>query len=242
MVEEPHSHDFEEFLIFLGGNPANPKDFNAEIEISLGEAGETHVINTAAVVCIPKGLAHGPLNFKRIDKTILFAVIYLSPEYRRQPASINPSSHSNRSKPVYGKYILREPKGDPRPLKTEEWGVSISDKILADTGKFNCNFNFLSILGPHMLPDPPHKHDCDEFLFLIPADYEKWPELGGEVEIALGEEWERQSITTAAVVCIPEGVQHCPVYMKSVDRPFYWGHMLPASSYDSSAYIPDNPV
>ena len=140
----------------------------------------------------------------------------------------------------YGKYILREPKGDPRPLETEEWGVGISSKIIGDVGKFNCNFNFLAILGPHMLPDPPHDHDCDEFLFLIPASYENWPELGGEVELALGEGWEKQTITTAAVVCLPRGLMHCPVYMKSVDRPFYWGHMLPTSTYISSKYTRDS--
>jgi hypothetical protein len=30
-------------------------------------------------------------------------------------------------------------------------------------------------------------------------------------------------------------VQHCPVYMKRVDKPFYFGHCLLASKYGSSA-------
>lgn len=240
LVEEPHSHDFEEYLIFLGNKPGDPKDFDAEIEISLGEEGETHIIDTTSVVYLPKGLVHGPLNVKRIGKTILFSVIYLSPEYVRKPAFITSSSESNQGESKYGKYILREPKGDPRPLDTEEWGVGISEKIIGDVGKFNCNFNFLAILGPHMMPDPPHNHDCDEFLFLIPASYENWPELGGEVEIALGEGWEKQTITTAAVICLPKGLMHCPAYMKKVGKPFYFGHMLPLSYYTSSKYTGDH--
>ncbi len=87
MVEEPHSHDFDEFLVFLGSNPADSKDFGAEIELSLGEDGETHIINTASVICVPKGLIHGPLNFKKIGKTILFCMIYLAPEHVSKPVS-----------------------------------------------------------------------------------------------------------------------------------------------------------
>ena len=235
LMEEPHSHDFEEFLIFLGNKPGDSKDFDAEIEISLGEEGEIHIINTASVICLPRGLVHGPLKVKRTGKPILFAGIYLSPEYIEKPATIK-SSVQSRGKSKYGKYVLKEPQGEPRPLNTEAWGVGINEKILGDTLKFNCNFNFFAMLGSHVLPDPPHDHGCDEFLFLIPASYENWPELGGEVEIGLGDDWEKQTITTAAVICLPKGLMHCPVYMKKVDKPFYWGHVLPASSYASSKH------
>jgi len=236
LMEEPHSHDFEEFLIFLGNKPGEPKVFNAEIEISLGEEGETHTINTASIVCIPPGLVHGPVKVKSVAQSILFAVIYLSPEYTKKPASIKSSSQSGQGKEKYSKYILREPKGEPRPLDTEEWGVGFSEKIIGSDMKFGCNFHFLSILGSHMLPDPPHNHECDEFLFLIPASYENWPELGGEMELALGDDWGKLTISTAAIICLPKHLKHCPAYMKSVDKPFYWGHLLPVPYYVSSEY------
>ncbi len=254
MVEEPHSHDFDEFLVFLGSNPADPKDFGAEIELSLGEDGETHIINTASVVCIPEGLIHCPLKFKKIGKTILFCNIYLAPDYMRKPVSSEPLPLAEKRADIkadkgkftetadskYGKYILREPKGGgPRKLNTEEWGVSINEDLTSEIGKFNCNFNFLAMLGSHVLPDPPHKHNCDEILFLIPSGPENAPDLGGEVEIAIGEEWEKQTITTAALICLPKEVLHCPVYMKRVDKPFYWGHILLAPSYGSSALDPE---
>jgi hypothetical protein len=84
MAEEPHEHDFEQFLFFLGGNPANLEDFGAEIELTLGREKEKHTINTASVVRIPPGLYHGPFNFKRIDKPIIFMNVYLAPEYIRK--------------------------------------------------------------------------------------------------------------------------------------------------------------
>jgi hypothetical protein len=136
----------------------------------------------------------------------------------------------------YGKYILREPKREePEKKKPQVTGITLTEELSAGIKKFDCNFNFMGILAPHVLADPPHKHDCDELLFFIPGDPETAPDLGGEAEIAIGEEWEKQVINTAAIVCLPKGVQHCPVYMKRVDKPFYFGHCLLASKYGSSA-------
>ncbi len=239
MDEKPHSHDFEEWMIFLGGNASEPHDFGAEFEISLGEEGEKHTVDKASVVFIPKGFTHSAVTFTKVDKPIVYASIYLAPEYISKPATMkSPASGGTK----YAKYVLREPVGDPRPLPTEKWGVHISEKTCGGVGEYNANFNFLSILGGHMLPDPPHDHTCDEMLFLVPASFDTWPALGGDVEIGLGKEWEPQPINTAAVVCIPKGVQHCPVFMKRVTTPFYWGHMIPVSSYQSSEFDPDAKV
>ncbi len=86
LSEEPHSHDFEEFLCFIGCNPAEPKELGAEIELSMGEEQEKHIIDVPTIVCIPKGVVHSPVNFKKIDKPILFCNICLSPEYEKKPA------------------------------------------------------------------------------------------------------------------------------------------------------------
>ena len=77
-----HSHEFDEFLVFLSCNPANELDFVAEIELLLGAEGEPHVIVSPSIVCIPQGLVHGPLTFKSVGKPVLFSHIYLAPDYR----------------------------------------------------------------------------------------------------------------------------------------------------------------
>jgi len=137
----------------------------------------------------------------------------------------------------YEKYILRDPKGAVPPTRrtTTSQGVSLHEELVSEIGGFDFSFNFVGILAPHVLADPPHKHNCDELLFFIPTDPENAPDLGGEVEVALGEEWEKHTITTSAIICLPKGVQHAPIYVKKVDRPFYFGHMLLASKYGSSA-------
>jgi hypothetical protein len=231
LIEEPHSHDFEEFLIIQGNNPANPRDFDAEIELTLGEEGEKHIITGTTLICLPKGLVHGPVKFTRVGKPVVLVVYCMAPEYRRNPAKITKSIQPT-GETKYGKYVIREPRGkDPSTTPKQVWGVSINDKIMANIGKMECNSNCMGITGAQMLADPPHNHTIDEILFLIPADYKDWPDLGGEMDIAIGEEWERQTINTAAVICLPKGTYHCPVYMRKVDKPFYWGHIVPEYSY-----------
>jgi len=84
MIKEAHKHDYDQFLFFMGGNPQDVKDFGAEVELSLGEEGEKQIINSPSVVHIPKGLLHGPLKFKRVDRPIEFLDVFLAPTYIRK--------------------------------------------------------------------------------------------------------------------------------------------------------------
>ncbi len=80
LEREPHFHREEEYLIFLGADLFHPFDFQAEIELWLGEyvdKMERYVITRPAVVRIPSSYWHCPLDFKRIDKPILFQAAYL---------------------------------------------------------------------------------------------------------------------------------------------------------------------
>ena len=137
---------------------------------------------------------------------------------------------------TYGKYVLTEPKIKMiERKKASNATFGLGEELMDGIKKFQTNFNFVAILGPHVLADPPHNHDCDELLFFISTDPENPTDLGGEVEIALGDEWEKHVITTSAIICLPRGMHHCPVYVRKVDRPFYFGHLLMAPSYGSSA-------
>ena len=84
MAPEPHSHDFDQFLHFYGGNSLDIKDFDAEVEFTIGEEGEKHIITETTVVHIPKGLLHCPLEFKRVDKPILFVHCTLASKYVKE--------------------------------------------------------------------------------------------------------------------------------------------------------------
>ena len=81
LVKEPHSHDFEQFFFFCNADFANYKEFDAEVELSLGEEGEKHIIDCPTAVHVPIAMIHGPLNFPRVDKPIIFIDTLISAQY-----------------------------------------------------------------------------------------------------------------------------------------------------------------
>jgi hypothetical protein len=81
LVKEPHSHDFEQFYFFFGADLANIKEFKAEVEFSLGEEGEKHIINVPTTVHVPGGIVHGPMDFRKVDRPIIFIDALLSAQY-----------------------------------------------------------------------------------------------------------------------------------------------------------------
>ena len=83
MNPNPHAHDFDQLLCFFGGNPLNFFQFGAEIEFTLGEEGEKHLIDTTSIVYIPKGLMHCPLVFKTVHQPVILLDIAFAPEYTR---------------------------------------------------------------------------------------------------------------------------------------------------------------
>ncbi|MEM2425067.1 MAG: hypothetical protein QXU81_08320 [Candidatus Bathyarchaeia archaeon] len=84
MEEKTHVHlDADELLFFLGGNPQNFFEFDAEIEFYMGKEKEKHLIDTPAIVFIPSGLPHNPLIYKRVSKPLIFCHLLLAPKYFR---------------------------------------------------------------------------------------------------------------------------------------------------------------
>jgi|WetSurMetagenome_2_1015567.scaffolds.fasta_scaffold162224_3 hypothetical protein len=88
MVAEPHTHDFDQYLFIVGGDPTNVyESFDAELEIGL--EGVLTSIQYPACIHIPKGTVHGPYNIKRVTKPIMFFDITISamPSIRPLPAA-----------------------------------------------------------------------------------------------------------------------------------------------------------
>ena len=84
MPDQPHSHPFDEFLLFIGSDPKNLRKLGGVVEIGLGDEWERHTIDTTTVVYLPSGLPHAPVNVKKVDKPFLFGHIMLSPKYAKK--------------------------------------------------------------------------------------------------------------------------------------------------------------
>ena len=72
-----HTHNFQEFLAWYGGNPDYPEDFGAEVVFYMGEELEKHVFTRPTIVSLHEGLAHCPLEVTRVDRPIIQIEIML---------------------------------------------------------------------------------------------------------------------------------------------------------------------
>jgi hypothetical protein len=86
MVTEPHTHDFNQYLFFVGGDPTDVyKSFDGELEFGL--EGVIQSITYPVCIYVPKGTLHGPYIFKKVNKPMMFmdVVISATPSVRPPP-------------------------------------------------------------------------------------------------------------------------------------------------------------
>jgi hypothetical protein len=77
-----HVHAGDEYLCFLAGNvPDCFSNFDAEIDMHFGKEQEKYVITEPTIVHIPKGTWHCPLEFRKVNKPLLFVMLLLTPEF-----------------------------------------------------------------------------------------------------------------------------------------------------------------
>ena len=79
-IPAPHVHDFDEVFFWIGTNPKDPDDLGGEVEFCMGKGDEMEKIpiNTTALIYIPKGIAHTPIIYKKVDRPILCLTITLN--------------------------------------------------------------------------------------------------------------------------------------------------------------------
>ena len=85
MESKPHSHDYDAFMCFIGGNVMDYSEFDAEVELCLGDELEKQIIKETSVVYVPAGLSHCPLIYRNVKKPIIFLHIFPESEYDRKP-------------------------------------------------------------------------------------------------------------------------------------------------------------
>ncbi len=74
-----HVHDYDEVLMWMGSDPANPHDLGGEISIDL--EGENYRVTTTGSLYIPAGMRHCPLDFIRVDRPFQFIAMSMGGSY-----------------------------------------------------------------------------------------------------------------------------------------------------------------
>ena len=82
LSREPHVHDHDEVVYFIGSDPKNP-ELGAEVNFKIGPKGdeEDHVFSVPTAVVIPKGVWHCPMETLKCDRPFLCMAVALTTRY-----------------------------------------------------------------------------------------------------------------------------------------------------------------
>ena len=80
---EPHVHDHDEVIYFLGSDPEDIGDLGAEVNFKIGPKGEEedHIFSTATAVVIPRGVWHCPMFTLKFERPFLCMAVSLTGKY-----------------------------------------------------------------------------------------------------------------------------------------------------------------
>jgi len=94
LAEYPHfHHSVEEYYMFSGADLTKFFDFDAEIEVWMGEDPEKMekiVITQPTLLRIPPNMWHGPINYKRVNKPVAFSSVYFDGELSKITRRVGP--------------------------------------------------------------------------------------------------------------------------------------------------------
>lgn len=83
----------------------------------------------------------------------------------------------------------------------------------------------------------PHCHIYDEYLLFLSLDPDNMADLGGEVELWMGDE--KHMITQSTAVFVPKGMWHTPLIFRRVDRPYLFCAISFTTKYSHFNYSED---
>ena len=133
----------------------------------------------------------------------------------------------------YAKYIITK----PRDKDLEDWkklgddrkvNVYVDGDVVEGGYYFQGTWRYKASETPY--PDKMHSHDYDEYLGFIGTNPNDPLDLGGEIDLYLGDQLHR--ITKTCMVFVPAGVDHCPVYFRRVDYPIWFLATAPMKTYE----------
>ena len=211
-----HTHDVDEILGFFSSDFKNPYDLGGEIELWLGD--EKQIITKSAMVFIPAGMKHCPLNLNRIDRPVFHFSVVTGGKY-----IIKDTKETKVPESKYSKYVVTELKEPEERKRIAPAYNRYAKRILwmdedVVPGAFNMNASWY-LKAAMTIDDVPHTHDSDEIIGFFSNDASRPYDLGGEIEIWL--EDEKQIITRSCMIFVPAGMVHCPLILRRVDRPIF---------------------
>ena len=92
---DPHIHEGDEFLVYVGLDARNPNQLGAQIDLHMGKEEEVYTITSPCVVVCPALYTHAPIITQKVDKPYVFFLIR-----RDTGAFYSPDKKAPAKKPV----------------------------------------------------------------------------------------------------------------------------------------------
>ena len=205
-------HYSDEVLFFIGGDPNDPENLNAKIEMYI--ENDILTLTKTCAVFVPGGVAHGKIEVTNLTNPIFHYTCHLNTskyEAMAAEAKADPGTYEKnwveKYAPVDGK-LPEAPEGflklllflDDKRLKGAPYAEAVWFRTTNDSGP------------------APHSHtDFDEFIGFVGSDPEHPEKLNGEINFYV--EDEVISVTKSCLIYIPRGLRHSPIYVPKLDRP-----------------------
>jgi hypothetical protein len=121
------------------------------------------------------------------------------------------------AEPLYDKYFIRGPKPGETNEFQKRYTAMLDDDVIKGSTFFNCTFMQPKYsTGIHS----PHTHPYPEILFFHGTDPDNPSELGWELDLYIGPEFERHTVTRTSLIYIPPRFIHCPIISR-MKRPAF---------------------
>lgn len=218
-----HTHDYDEIVMHIGGDPYHPEDLGGEIEYHIG--GQRLTFSTTTALYIPKGVKHGTVTWKRVDKPHLEMAIVLggantgegwSSGTIRKPEKGLPGKEGATD---YEKFLVRDPlyQEERKTIKDGRGPVTvyICNDLIPEVNMYIDYVWILDVPPPHIFEHVHEKYD--EIVLHIGGDPDNPEDLGSEIDYYVGGQLLTFDTTTA--IYVPKGLKHGPLNWKRVDKP-----------------------
>jgi len=247
-------HPYDELLVFVGYRDGDILRLGAEVSIELGEEREEHFFDKPSVVLIPKGLPHGPVRVNKLSNPIAHYTIGLAPEYRAETLPERPKTKGSRHSHLIKRMLTSvdstlEGSGAAFAQVTDSNGVmhpaergvgpGNGDQVVWLYGRdlegmdVNFTWGLYSKCGKWHRGGEAHTHPEEEILCFVGLDPDDINYLGAELELGLGQDYERHIFNKPAVAICPKAFPHLPLITRWVDKPYGFIVVCLSGEHDS---------
>ncbi len=236
-TELQHTHDYDQILWFLSGDPEDMLHLGAELEVDLGAEGIRHRFATPHAVIVPKGVPHFSPRVHRLDRPFYFLSVNLCGKLKAEIADENARPETGPWSRFFGEFSrqirpLSFSANEPYHYGSERQQPSggVSTFLGSDAAGLPVTMAWSTVCRDHPLgpwgPDGkhhPHAHpDYNEALIFLSLDQDNLTELHCQADYTVGEDGPGQEhciLTRATVMAMKQGVAHLPLVYREVTAP-----------------------